>query len=335
MAPRKTKAPQENDAIVKALDFVSYAQADKGKAEILPYQAHSIMRAGTIMAFDGVLAAGTMIDFGGIDACPHTGQLLAAMRRCKNGFSVSAGQSGNVLVKSGAFRVVVPTLGNPADLATSNIYPDAPTVVVDDTVKAAFEKLNPLLVENTPYIVTSTLLVNGPSFFATDKSMVTEYFHGFNLPYCVVPKIAITAVSKCDKSLRHIGFGSQSITFWFEDNSWIRSQLHTEAWPDVARIFDFPVSSLEPIPKKLAEAIEATAPFSDTGLLYLNQDEVASHLDNSIGATHDCKGLPGGVIVAIKRIKDALDFATHVDWTSNEKGVYFQGERVRSLIARR
>ena len=68
--------------------------------------------------------------------------------------------------------------------------------------------------------------------------------------------------------------------------------------------------------------------------VYLNENEVASHLDNAKGATHDCKGLDGGWKFNIKRLSDVLNFATHADWTSSKIGVYFQADNIRAMLAR-
>lgn len=339
MAPRRQpKELSETEKLVKAIEFLAVAQKDpeKNKDLGLTYQAHMALQQSTAVAFDGVLAAGTFVDFGDVRSAPQTFKLLAALKRCKTQYSVTQAENGELIVRSGAFRAAIAAMPL-QDLATLNIYPDQPIVAVDDRLKVAFALLNPLLVENTQYVVTSSLMLTNGVVKATDRALLVEYWHGLQLSQTpialVIPKTAVTAVAKTTKKLTSLGFSQQSVTFWFEDNSWIRSQLHTEPYPNTDGIFGFaPVCS--ELPKKLKEAVEAVAPFSVDNNVYLNQNEVASHVDNATGATHDCKGLAGGWIFNIKRLLDVLNFATHADWTSSKIGVYFQADNIRAMLAR-
>lgn len=340
MAPRKQpKELSETEKLVKAIEFLAVAQQDpeKNKDLGLTYQAHMMLQRSTAVAFNGVLAAGTFVDLGDVVAAPQTFKLLTALKRCKAQYSVTQLENGaGLVVRSGAFRVTIDAMPL-QDLATLNVYPDNPTVAVDDRLKTAFSLLNPLLQENTAYVVTSSLLLTNGVVKATDRALLVEYWHGLTLSpvpvAMVIPKTAVTAVAKCPKPLTSIGFSNTSVTFWFADNSWIKSQLHTEPYPNTDGIFNFaPV--IKELPKKLKEALEAVSPFSPDGAVYLNENEVASHLDNAKGATHDCKGLDGGWKFNVKRLSDVLNFATHADWTSSTLGVYFQGDNVRAMLAK-
>ncbi len=331
--PKEPKVITETEGLVKALEFVMCAQSDK--SETLPYQTHIVMRNKTAMAFDGVLAAGTGIDFGEVNTAPQGAMLLAALKKCKAGYSVTQTDAGRLIIKSGAFRAIIPAIPI-ADMATINIFPDNPIAPINDNIKLGFQMLNNLLVENTEYVVTSTVLLQGFSMMATDRVLLTEFYHGIDLPPgLVLPKAFVAAVAKCPKALAQFGYSQSSVTFWFDDHSWIKTQLHTAEWPNAARIFETPMTKTVEVPKRLREAVDSVTPFSENGIVYLNQNEVASHLDNAAGATHDCKDLPGGHIFAIKRLKQALDFATHVDWDSSQLGACFFGTNIRAMLGKR
>lgn len=336
MARKASKDPKmtvEADALLRAVDFVMCAQSDKSDA--MPYQTHAILRNKTIMTFDGVLAAGTNCDFGEVSTAPHSFMLAAALKKCKTAYSVTQLANGNLVIKSGAFKAIIPALEFVA-MATTSIYPDNPIAPIDDRIKDGFALLNPLLVESSQHVVTSTLLLQGYSMMATDRVLLTEFYHGVDLPPgLVLPKAFVNAVAKCPKKLARFGFSPSSVTFWYEDHSWIRSQLHTAEWPNAARIFGQPMTATVEIPKKLKEAVDSCVPFCREGLIYLNQNEVASHLDNADGATYDCKELPGGHIFAVKRLLDVLKFATHVDWLSSDLGACFFGQNIRAMLGKR
>jgi len=333
---KKSEQAAETAALIKAIEFVNTAQKGPGANAVgLPYQTHTILRARTAQAYDGVLAGGIGIEFAEINTAAHTDKLLAALKRCKAEYSVTQVDGGQLVVKSGSFRAVVDCL-NPADLASNALMPDDPVAVINDNIKKGFATLNPLVAENAQHVVTSSLLLQSNTMVATDRILIAEYWHGIHLPPgLVIPKAALTAIVKTDKPLARLGFSDGSVTFWFEDMSWIKTQRHSEAWPDTSHIFNF-TPAVEETPKKLREAVEAVAPFAAEGCVWLNHNEVASHLDNATGATHDCKGLPGGAVFGIKRLLDVLNITTHVDWTSSGLGVYFtDNATVRALLSKR
>lgn len=335
-APSKKKElSAETAALVTAIEFVNSGQKSAGVSAVgLPYQTHTILRSKTAQAYDGVLAGGVGIEFAEINTAAHTEQLIAALKRCKAEYSVTQLDSGQLAVKSGAFRAIVPCL-NPADLASNALRPDEPVAVINDNIKLGFSLLNNLVTENSQLVVTSSVLLQSMTMVATDRILLAEFYHGIHLPPgMVIPKAAMTAIAKIDKPLARLGFSDSSVTFWFEDYSWIKTQRHSEQWPDTSHIFNFaPV--VEETPKNLKTGVEAVAPFAEEGLVYLNYNEIASHLDNATGATYDCKGLPGGAVMGIKRLLDVLQITTHVDWTSSSLGVYFQGNNTRALLSKR
>lgn len=327
---KKKEQSAETIALIKALEFCATAQKDQG----LPYQSHIILRSKTAQAYDGVLTTGIGIEFADVNTAAHTVQLLAALKKCKAEHSITQLDNGQLVVRSGAFRAIVQAM-NPDDLQSNALWPDNPIAPIDDRLKAGFQALSPLVQESAPHVVTTTLMLQANTMMATDRVLFAEYWHGIDLPPgLVLPKAFLTAVLKCDKKLTQFGYSENSVTFWFEDYSWIKTQRHSEPWPDTSHIFNF-IPTVEDIPKKLREAVESVAPFSQEGAVYLNQGEVASHLDNATGATFDCDKLPGGQIFTIKRLLACLDFANKVDWNTSRLGSYFQGDSIRAMLSKR
>ena len=328
---KKDKPAQETVELIEAIKFCAVAQREIG----LPYQTHIIMRANTALAFDGVLTVGTRTGFD-ISTAPHTLRFLAALQKCKSAYSVTQTESGQLIVKSGAFRAVVPCL--PVDDLATN-WPDNASHAVDGAaLKRLFGQLVGVISEGATSTVASSLLLTRNSMVVCDRYLLIEAWHGLDLPgEYLLPKAFIQAVAKCPRAIVALGFGETSVTFWFDDNSFIKSQVHSEKYPDYNGVFARADTGVAPVPETLVEAIKAVAPFSEDGAVYFSEKQVASHLNDVIGATHDCKGLrfegKPNLAFNIGRIMSALSVATAWNMHASERGMYFVGEGIRGMLS--
>ena len=126
-------------------------------------------------------------------------------------------------IKSNKFKVIVPCL-NPYLL--QGTQPNQPIVAIDDKLKIAIEAVSCLTTDNAQQVMFTSILLNGGSVIATDSKIIFEYWHGLNLPTnIVIPKKFVEALSKIKKKLKAFGNSQSSITLYFEDDSWIKTQL--------------------------------------------------------------------------------------------------------------
>lgn len=332
MAPRKKKdqpAP-ETQALIDAIAFCSIAQQEVGT----PNETHITLQNKTAMTYNGIIAVGTHTDFADIRTCPHTLKLLAALKKCKAEYSITQTEASQLVVRSGQFRAIVPCL-KIEDIHST--WPDNPVAAINDTIKEGFATLNPLIAEKSQHVITASLLLQGGSMIATDRSLIAEFWHGIDLPPgLVIPKVTVNAVAKSHKKLAQLGFSDNSVTFWFEDYSWIKTQMHAEPWPDTTQFFTKPANP-KPVTSKLIEAVEAVGPFTEDGFIYFGNESVASHRDNSVGATHDIPTLRfsgEAPIVGLKRMLTALTFAKAIDFDADPNYMYMQGDRIRAVLSK-
>jgi hypothetical protein len=144
-----------------------------------------------------------------------------------------------------------------------------------------------------------------------------ESWHGNNLPKgMVLPKIISDVINKVNKKLTSFGCSDYSATFWFEDESWIRTQLVSDEWPiaQLEKILNAP-SNPWPIPEGLFEGLSAIGPFSDDGFVYFDTGLLKTHAADGVGATYEIHGLTKSPPLSIKRLAllhklaDKIDFA--------------------------
>lgn len=329
MAPRgkRAKAADKTSAsseLVKALKFVALAQKEVGQA----YQTHVILAHNQAVAFDGTIAAGHRIEED-IFACPHTLRLIDALAKCGETLSVTQLDNDKLSIKSDKFKAFVPCVGKDM-LAT--VAPDPPCAVIDDRIRKGFEVVGSLASDAAQHVVSSSILLQGGSMLATDRQVMLEYWHGIDLPPgIVIPKAGAAAVVKAGKALAQFGFSSNSVTFYFEDGSWIRSQLYSEPWPDVSRVLNVK-SNPWPLPEAFYKAVEAVTSFSENGNLYFCGNVLRSHATDGIGASYEVVGLPNGPVYKAKHLKIIQQHVKTIDFVGVNGIAYFFGDSVRGAI---
>lgn len=329
--PRRSKPQAEqsprSSAFLDALRFVSVASHNEGA----PYQMFTTLTDKWAIAFDGVIAAGHPIEED-IHAAPHNLKLVAALARCGNTLAVTQLDAGRLSIRSDKFRALIPCI-DPTLLAPA--LPDPPCAVIDDRLRAGLEAVGILVSETSQHVVTASVLLQSGSVVATDRQVMFQHWHGIDLPPgLALPKQLITALSKNAGKLTQFGYSSTSATFYFENNAWIRTQLFPDPWPDVLGMLDTH-SNAWPIPPDFFTALDAVAPFSDDGNVYLFQNSLRSHAAEGVGATYDVDGLPAGPIFNAKRLAIIRQYAKKIDFTGVQHISHFFGDNIRGAIVQR
>jgi hypothetical protein len=216
----------------------------------------------------------------------------------------------------------------------SATIPDPPIAIIDNRIAKSVEIVGILTNENAQTIHGASILLNGPSVISSLAGhVIFEYWHGIDLPRNVaLPKASAQILSKINKNLVRFGISNSSVTFWYDDESWIRSQIFAEQWPDVNRILD---RHCNPVccPGDFYTGINAITPFSE-GHAYFDQNCLRSHADAETGASYEVAGLPRGPIFNIKQLNLIKPYVKTIDFLAdNNSSAMFFGENCRGIIA--
>jgi DNA polymerase III sliding clamp (beta) subunit (PCNA family) len=330
MATRKPKPPpKEPFALLQALQFISVAQNSEG----LPFQTHCRIADGTVTASNGGISAGVMID-DNLRVCPQTAVLLSALSKCTEAIAITELDSGRLSVKSGKFRALVPCIPF-IDLPTVN--PDPPCATVTDAVKTALQAVAGLVQDNSADPLAACVLLQANSAVSTNRHVILEAWHGIDLPPNIqIPKGAIQAICRKDKALKAFGFSDNSATFYYEDDSFIKTALFAVKFPNFNGILaDESNANPWPFPAGFYEALEKVASFSEDKFVYFDKNLMKSHANPSSGATYELEGLPGDMVFNIEYLKLIKTHAQRIHFNYNTKGMaVFFGDGVRGAIAR-
>ena len=327
--PRTPKAEiaKETNPFLEALRFVNLVLHDKGA----PIETHMRLQNKTVVGFNGIIGAGSLIQED-IYAAPNAKLIIEALSKCGQNLSITQLDNGRISIKSDKFKAIVPCI-DPNSIPV--MLPDTPIASINNELKKAIEAVGVLATEDAQRIVAASILIRQNSCLATNGSIIFEAWHGIDLPTLAIPKAFVQPIVKTQKQLKSFGFSASTATFWFEDKSWIRSQLFKEEWPQVDHLLNRPAKFFD-IPKDFWEGLDAIAPFSNDGLVYFDDGLIKTN-DDGQGASYEVSGVPKGPIYNIKNLMTIRQHAKQIDFVSqgisqDTTMLCFVGDKIRGAM---
>jgi len=322
---RKKATPASG--LLNAIKFIKPCQKKTGTIE----QRHCFIQGNWIAATNGILTIGTKIHEN-LSACPQTLQLEEALKQVGEDLSITQLSELGISVVSGDLKVLVPCI--PANQLVIPA-PDQKIAVIDDRIKAAMSVLHPLVTEGAAIAAYASVLLQSGSAAATNGKAIVEYWHGLDLPpNTLIPKAAAKAIATTKKTLNGFGCSGSSATFWFEDDSFIKTQLFAEDYVNYQAHFRDDLNPW-PIPDEFFKAIKTIAKFTKSGIVYFEENKLASDEMEAEASTYEMEGLPEGLSFNTKYLLMVQSVFEKVHFDKSETGVpraYFFGDNVRGLV---
>jgi hypothetical protein len=278
--PRKTRTKQaETEKLVAAIKFVAASHRTGGAI----YQDHFTIQNKTVIAFDGILAAGALIDE---DLCvyPNIKQVLASIDHCKTASSLTQINPQMLRISSSSFRANIQC----TDASRmQHAWPDDPTVAINQGFIEALIIAGKLVSDTADNVIQASVMVTDHMVASTDNGMAIQIWTGIGTcgHTVAVPKVFINLLAKTSKEPSYLGIGKNSLTVFYTDNSWYRTQLYDVSWPPIDRVFthsdDVVFGALEP---DFHKAVADVLPFVESNVMFIADNIIASHTTNEHGA---------------------------------------------------
>lgn len=326
------KPRQESSELFNAIEFCSLAN---NSSPDLAYTEHCCLSAetGTVYMSDGIVSCGCICPLE-ITANPHVNKLFSALKRMKHGHSLTLLDNKHLTIKSGRLKAVIPTIEYVAD----KLYPDR--VIHSENIDAflwALKTASIVTKDKADRLIHASVLGYQNSCYGTDNILLIECWHGLNLQQeLTVPKTFITAIDKIKKKPTGLGYSDKSLTIWFEDNSWMRTQMYDNCWPlnSINNIFKLK-ADYSPIPEGLQEGLDSLIPFleNDNSIILSNNMIYVKSLEN-IRSTYELDNLNvNDLKVNCKLMKLVAEHATEWDTQSQaDRYVMFVGKSLRGML---
>jgi DNA polymerase III sliding clamp (beta) subunit (PCNA family) len=310
--------------MLKELQFVQGAVARK---DFQPALVHFHIHNGKIQGYNGVLSLGCPIALD-LDVTPNAIHLVKAVRSCTETIALSMTAGGRLAVKSGRFKAFIDCHAG----GFPEIHPTGRRVELPTPILPALKVLQPCVAEDASRQWARGVLFLGESMFATNNVVLIERHLGVAWPLEMnLPLEAVNEVLRIGEEPQYLLAEENSVTFCYSGDRWLRTQLYTSQWPDVAKVLDG-----ESAPSSLpfgAEEITAVLPFlDDGGRLYFLDGVLATSREDGIGARVEVPGLKEGGVFNAYMLQLAMERADSFDFSKYPGPCKFFGSDLRGAL---
>lgn len=309
---------------------LKFAQGAIKKNGVAPELEHYTIKDGRVTGFNGYMALSAPLQLD-IEAMPHASQFFKALAACGETVAITKTPAGRLHIKSGGFSAYVPCLEKVVfDAVPTGVEYGAPPGLA-----AAFTRLLPFISDDASRPWAMGLSIGNGSYTATNNVVLIQVWGGHSLPQINCPRFAVAEVARIRRDPVKLMVDKHSLSFIYEDGSWLRTQLLEQDWPldRMSQIMDREVV-YHPIPEGFYEALERLAPFIEaTGPVFFSDKGMATVQDVvEEGVALEFPGLPKAAFrhKALAMLQDEM---TSVDWDSFPNApCLFRGADCRGAI---
>lgn len=315
--------------MINDLKFVKGAVARK---DFVPELTHFKISEGRIYGYNGRMALSSPIDLD-LEVYPKADKFVKAIESCNEDTTkMTVTAAGRLSIRSGKFKALVSCVEGDSFPVFA---PEGEMVDVPETFMAALNKLAPVIGDDASRPWSNGVLLRGDCAFATNNVALAQYWIGTHFPYELnIPGKTIRELLRIKLQITGVQIGSDSVTFHFEGDRWLRSQLKDNSWPDMDRVLGGEHEP-KPIPEGFYEALESLKPFVDKsnriyfhsggiGTLPLGQDDEGAHVQ--------VPGLPEEGSFNLVMLQSIQGLCETIDFDCYPKPCIFYGENVRGAI---
>lgn len=332
MPGKRSKKKKIENSLLQAMRFVSIAQRSVGA----PEQTHCRLFNNLAVASNGIITAGHKIQEE-IQVCPHTVTLTDALDSLPDGvFSLTLREDNTLTIRAEHFEAIVHCV---PDVPT--IGPDAAAYLCDNRLNTAMNIAGAIVSDGAAKVVNASIQLRNGSVVSSNGNVILEAWHGVAMPELLIaPKALVTAAHKASfglgKSLYRFGASSDSLTLWYEDGAWLKTQLYpanTEL-PDLMKWLNVPGTTPVEIPEGFFELVKRLEPFSEDGQVMFSGGEVRTTKQSlSTYAIESAKHLRGlSMSFNIKSLLTIQPYVKKAHFNVSPGVSLFYGDSVRAAV---
>lgn len=314
--------------MLSALKFVKGAVAKK---DFVPELTHFHIADGRITGYNGTMALSSPIDTD-IRANPKALLFFRAIEACTKEPTLKLTDNGRLIVQSGRMRAQVPCIDNESYF----IPPAGNRIKAPKGLPALLKTVAPFIGEDASRPWCLGALFDGPFLYATNNVTMVQMWTALDMPTINVPKFAIDQIIRIGEDPIELQSDGVSLTVYYEDGRWIRTQLFAEPWPLelVNKIIESP-SEQKQVPEGFVDTVEKLTPFTEgksSAIYFLGNAMGTGETKDAVDSVvFDLDGIPEGVIYNIHQLRIIGPVATTIDFKSTP--CMFYGENIRGAMA--
>ena len=312
--------------MLKELKFV---QGAVSKKDFIPALTHFRIENRTVRSYNGMLALCSPIALD-INCSPKAEPLVKAIGHCDETVTLSLTPTGRLSVKSGSFKALIDCVQE----EVPHVVPEGERIDFDgQTLLTALETIYPFIGNDASRPWSNGVLLKNQSAFATNNVTLVEYWVGVTFPKeCNIPRACIKEMLRIGEPPLYAQIDTNSITFHYGPDSWIRTQLFSTEWPDLAKVLETPAQH-KALDESIFEGLEKLKSFVDKqGHIFFKPGQICTSRDDGEGADFGVVGHEYEGIYNIEMLMLLKNVVKGIDWGMYPKPCMFYGDRLRGAI---
>lgn len=308
------------------LTALKFCAGSVAKKDIVAALTHFSIENGRVRGFNGTLALSAPIAFD-IACKPKADTLIKAIGNCEDTVQLALTPAGRLSIKSGVFKAFVDCVQG----ETPHVEPEGKRVDFDgDALLQGLKTVAPFIGEDASRLWSQGILIKDKSLFATNNIILVQYWLAAAFPSVVnIPRAAVKEMLRINEPPLYAQVAENSITFHYEGDRWLRTQLYVTEWPDLAKILDQP-STQFPIDERLFKGLDTIKPFVDkTGSVWFTDAHITTHRVESEGASYYVPDLQWNGRYNIDMLAKLEGIVETIDWSLYPKACLFQSAKNR------
>ena len=250
------------------LEQLRFVQGAVGKRDFIPALTHYRIANSIITSYNGTIALSCPIPCN-INCVPKAEPFYRAIQGCKSEqITMHMTQAGRLAIKSGNFKVFIECIAEPV----TPVQPEGEysTSFDGERLLRGLSTVLPFVGNDASRPWAMGALVKGTSIFATNNVILVECYTATDFPFlCNIPLPTIKELVRIGRVPVAVQANEFSLTFHYEGDAWLKTQLYSAKWPDVERIVGVN-GNMRPVTEELFEGLELLRPFQDSfGRVYL------------------------------------------------------------------
>jgi hypothetical protein len=177
------------------------------------------------------------------------------------------------------------------------------------------------------------ILFRGQTAMATNNIVIAEkWLDKTILPYELnIPQESVDELIRISEDPKKIRTNGRSITFYFNQDRWMRTQLLSTAWPDTSKVWRD--DKADPVPDGFFEALESLEPFiDDLKRIYITPGRISTSPLEEDGASFEIPELNTTGIFSLPQLMLLKGVAKTLGLDGYPKPCVFYGKQLRGII---
>lgn len=316
------------------LESLRFVQGAVAKKDYVATLQHFRIEGGRVRGFNGrmALCAPIAVD---LAVSPKAVPFVKAIAACQTKASLEMTKAGRLAVRSGKFKAFIECANEPYP----GVDPEGQIIPLAEDgheLLPVLATLAPLMSEDASREWSQGILFDGKSVFATNNVILAERWLGVPFPHKMnIPKGAVQELLRIGEEPLTMQVAENSVTFHFEGDRWLRTQLSSTDWPDVRYILDKAHAgvSMTPAPAELFDALPQLTPFLDkVERVHFRDGGVGTSVEPGEGAHVAVTDIPDGPCFSHHMLGLLAGTATHTAFDTYPKPCPFSGEQLRGVI---